>query len=129
MTADSQDVVRYRKNLQAEIDSAALYRAMAAHEPDGRLAEVYGRLAAVEDKHVAFWRTKLESASAHVPEPRPGWRTRILIWLARRFGPSLVLPAAATLESIDRAQYDDQAETRGTKMPAQERSHARSLKN
>jgi len=127
MAADSQDVLRYRKDLQGEIDSAALYRAMAAHEPDGRVAEVYGRLAAVEEKHIAFWRTKLESAGAHVPEPRPGWRTRILIWLARRFGPSLVLPAAATLESVDRAQYDDQAEARGTKMPAQERSHARVL--
>ncbi len=124
---EARDVVRYRSNLQGEVDSSALYRAMAASETNTSLAELYRRLAAVEDKHAAFWRTKLEKSSAGEPARRPGWRTRVLIWVARRFGPDLVLPAAATLEHIDRGQYDNQPETRGTEMPSQERSHARIL--
>ena len=124
---EAQDTARYRFNLQGEIDSAALYRAMAAHEPEAKLAEVYTRLAEIEEKHAAFWRAKLSGAGVTVPDPRPGWRTRLLIWVARRFGANLVLPAAATLESVDRGQYDDQPETRGTAMPSQERSHARIL--
>ena len=91
---EAQDTARYRFNLQGEIDSAALYRAMAAHEPEAKLAEVYTRLAEIEEKHAAFWRAKLSGAGIIVPHPRPGWRTRLLIWVARRFGPNLVLPAA-----------------------------------
>src|SRR5947199_822362 len=118
---------RYRKNLQGEIDSAALYRAMSSAERSPQVAELYMRLAAVEEKHGAFWRRKLEEAGETVARARPGWRTRLLIALARRFGPELVVGTAATLEHIDRAQYDEQPETRDTVMPWQERSHARIL--
>ena len=41
---------RYRKNLQGEIDSAALYRAMSSAERSPQVAELYMRLAAVEEK-------------------------------------------------------------------------------
>lgn len=121
------DIDRLRANLQDEIDSATLYLAMAGHEPDPRLADVYRQLAAVEQRHADFWREKLVAAGAGVPAPRPGWRTRVLVWLAGRFGAAAVLPLAASLEQIDRGIYDDQPETRGTRMPAQERSHARLL--
>ncbi|HMA31637.1 MAG TPA: VIT1/CCC1 family protein [Casimicrobiaceae bacterium] len=124
---DRPDLRRLRANLQGEIDSAALYLAMAAHEPDAKLAEVYRQLAAVEQRHAEFWRRKLAAVGAAAPAARPGWRTRVLIWLAGRFGAAAVLPLAASLEQVDRGIYDDQPETRDTKMPAQERSHARLL--
>lgn len=118
---------RYRLNLQGEIDSAALYRTLSARETNPQLAEVYRRLADVEDRHAGFWARQIERSGGIVPARRPSWRTRMLIRLARWFGPDIVLPAAATLEQIDRHQYDDQAETRGTSMPDDERSHARIL--
>lgn len=124
---DRPTLARIRANLQGEVDSAALYLAMAAHEPDPKLAEVYRQLAAVEQRHADFWRTKLAAAGAVAASPRPGWRTRFLVRLAGRFGAATVLPLAASLEQIDRGVYDDQPETRGTQMPAQERSHARLL--
>ena len=48
---ERESIRRYRSNLQGEVDSAALYRALAAVEPNAQLKEVYSRLAAVEDKH------------------------------------------------------------------------------
>ena len=42
------NITRYRTNYQDEIDSAALYRTLAAAEENQRLAEVYRRLAATE---------------------------------------------------------------------------------
>jgi len=119
------DAKRYRRNLQGEVDSSALYRAMAAVEKNDSLAELYRRLAGVEEQHAKFWRARL--APGDVGVPRPSWRTRVLIALTHRFGPDLVLPAAASLEQIDRDQYDSQAESRATGMPSQERSHARIL--
>jgi hypothetical protein len=48
--------------------------------------------------------------------------------LATRFGPQFVFPTVATLEQVDQTGYDDQAETEGTPMRDQERSHARVLR-
>src|SRR5207302_2584680 len=97
-------LARYQKNLQGEIDSAALYRAMSSAERNPQLAELYARLAAVEEKHGAYWHRKLAEAGATVARARPGRTTRLLIALARRFGPELVVGTAATLEHMDRAQ-------------------------
>jgi vacuolar iron transporter family protein len=51
-----------------------------------------------------------------------------MAFLARRFGPRLVLPTVATLEQVDQGGYDDQPETAGTGMRDDERSHARVLR-
>ncbi len=125
--ADDERIRRYRDNLQGEVDSAALYRALADIEKTPRLGEVYARLASVEEAHADFWKKKLLEAGARPPELRPGWRTRVLVALARRFGPGIVLPTARNFEEIDRGKYDDQPEARGEGLPAAERSHARLL--
>jgi vacuolar iron transporter family protein len=118
---------RYRTNRQGEIDSAAVYRAMAASEPSPQLASVYERLAMVEERHLGFWEDMLRSVGNDPGPRRPSWRARTMMFLARRFGPRLVLPTVATLEQVDQHEYDDQPETEGTPMRAQERSHARVL--
>lgn len=119
---------RYRANLQGEIDSATLYRAMQAAEPDERLASVYDRLAQVEERHLGFWEERLRSIGVDPGERRASWRARIMARLAHVFGPRLVLPTVATFESADQAMYDDQAETADTNMREQERSHAKVLR-
>jgi VIT1/CCC1 family predicted Fe2+/Mn2+ transporter len=118
---------RYRANWQAEVDGAALYRSLAAAEPDLRLAEVYRRLAATEQEHADFWADRLRQAGQPVAPPRPGWRPRLLGWLARRFGPQAVLPTLVAMERAGGHGYAGQAEARGTPLPGQERSHARLL--
>ncbi|MGC2415242.1 MAG: ferritin family protein, partial [Stellaceae bacterium] len=95
---DDRSVARYRTNLQGEVDSAALYRAMAEAEQDPHLSKIYHRLAAVEEAHAEFWRKQLGGLGATSLVRRPGWRTRSLVWLARRFGPQFVLPTLSTLE-------------------------------
>lgn len=114
---------RYRANLQGEVDGAAIYRALAESEKDPGLAEVFGRLASVEEAHGAFWRKRIEARGGRF-SPAPSVRARILAWLARRFGPAFVLPTLAASETRDSAAYDDQPEARAAGLPADERSHA-----
>ncbi len=123
-----KDRARYRSNLQGEVDGAAMYLAMAELEQQPERAEVYRRLAAIEERHAGFWRQQLAKLGASADDVRPGWRTRLLIMIAKRFGPDIVLPTLRTLEEIDRDHYDTQAESHDTLMPAQERSHARVLR-
>ena len=124
----TQDTMaRYRANRQDEINSAALYRTLAALESQAQLAQVYERLAMVEERHAQLWERHLQAAGESVPPPQPSWRARVLIWLAKRFGPQWVLPTMATFERVDRHMYDRQPEAQNTTLPADERSHARLL--
>ena len=124
----TQDTIaRYRANRQDEINSAALYRTLAALESQAQLAQVYERLAMVEERHAQLWERHLQEAGEAVPPPQPSWRARVLIWLAKRFGPQWVLPTMATFERVDRHMYDRQPEAQNTSLPADERSHARLL--
>lgn len=123
--SDKQE--RYRSNLQGEIDSSTLYRALSEIEQNKQIAEVYGRLAGVEEAHAEFWRNRLRAIGVRLPKTRPGWRTRTLAWLARRFGPGFVLPVINTFEQSDSTQYDKQPEAVAAGLPSTERSHARIL--
>ena len=61
-------VERLRRNHRDEVDSAALYEAMASAEPDTRLADVYGQLAAAERRHANRWADQLERLGAGRPQ-------------------------------------------------------------
>src|SRR5437667_5985524 len=125
---DRDEIPRYLENWQDEVDSAAEYRAMAAAEADPRLAKVYANLAAMEEAHIAFWEDRLGKAGASVPRRRPSWRSRVLGWVGRRFGPEVVLPTIAAKEEVDQNAYAKQPETADTRMPAHERWHAKVLR-
>ena len=122
---DKDAASRYRANLQGEVDGATLYRALAEAEKDPHLSEVYRRLSAVEEAHAEFWRKQLGRVGANVGRLEPGWRTRMLAWLARRFGPQFVLPTISDFEKRDSGQYDKQAEARAGGLHMAERSHNR----
>jgi hypothetical protein len=127
MEWDRAAIARYRRNFQDEVDSAALYLALAETETSPELREVFRRLAEMEQQHAEFWRQKLSEAGLAIPTARPSWRTRVLIWIARRFGPALVLPTVTAREWADQAKYDAQAEAANTGLPEAEHQHARIL--
>ena len=128
MSDDRDPPARYLENWQDEVDSAAEYRAMVAAEPDPRLAKVYANLAAMEETHIAFWEKRLRDAGVPVPPRRASWRSRVLGAIARWLGPDLVLATISAKEEADQNVYVRQAETAGTRMSAQERWHAKVLK-
>jgi VIT1/CCC1 family predicted Fe2+/Mn2+ transporter len=128
VAGNEEDIARYMANWQDEVDSAALYRAVAGAESNAQLAGVYQKLAAAEERHAAFWEGKLRAAGRPVPPRKIGWRTRVLGGLAKRFGPQFVLPTINQMEQADVSSYDSQSEAAHTHLPADERSHARLLR-
>jgi VIT1/CCC1 family predicted Fe2+/Mn2+ transporter len=124
---NAQDLARYRANIQDELDSAFLYRAVADVEKSPPLAEVYRKLAATEEKHAQFWQEQLRAANAPVVNLQPTWRAKTLAYLARRFGAAFVLPTLTGLERGDSKGYASQPESKDTALSADETSHARVL--
>jgi vacuolar iron transporter family protein len=123
--AEQKSRHRYTANLQGEVDSAALYQTLSKAEKNPQLAQIYARLAAVEAAHGEFWKRQIAALGQRAPQLRPGFRTRALEWLARRFGPAFVLPTVNTLEQMDSGAYAAQPEAVAGGLPAAERSHAR----
>jgi VIT1/CCC1 family predicted Fe2+/Mn2+ transporter len=125
MAAD--DIKRYLENLIDEQEAAALYNAMSAVEKQPQLAEVYRRMAEVEESHAKFWRGKIEAETGAAPIVAIGWRTRALIWFTRKFGPSVALQTAVAREKDGSAGYASQPEKEAQTFKNQEGSHKRLL--
>jgi len=79
-------------HLADEADAAYLYRELARLEPEPNKAEVYRKLAEVEDRHVGIWEGLLREHGHAVPTLKPSARARLLAWLARRLGPGFLAP-------------------------------------
>ena len=125
---DTNKMAQYVANWQDERNGAALYRAISELEKNPQLKKVYQRLGEAEERHSCFWEAKLRAARQPLPPFRLTWRTRTLIFLARRFGPAFVLPNIEPLEEIDSHKYDLQPEAQAGGLPQQEQSHARLLR-
>jgi VIT1/CCC1 family predicted Fe2+/Mn2+ transporter len=119
------DTKQYLEFLADERNSAALYRTLAEVEKNPHIAEVYRRLAETEEAHAATWAEKLKAAHVAVPPFKLDWRTRTLMWAARRFGPSAVLPSLTAMEKQGDQGYLKAGAPAG--MAQQERSHGRLL--
>jgi VIT1/CCC1 family predicted Fe2+/Mn2+ transporter len=123
--ATQADIARYRENLRTERDAVALYEQIAGAEANPDLAAVYRKMADTERRHAATWERKLQDAGAPVPNYKPGWRTRTLGWMARRFGPAFVLPTMVEVENSAGSGYSDQPDAEAAGMQLEEQSHAR----
>jgi VIT1/CCC1 family predicted Fe2+/Mn2+ transporter len=119
------DIERYRANYLSEQEGVYLYNKLAEVESDAHLAELYRRLAAIEQRHADIWKDYLSRADATSPAYTPGWRIRALLWLARRLGTGAVLSTVSAMEQQAMSEYDAQPEAVNAGLPADERSHAR----
>lgn len=111
--------------LQDERDGVALYFQIAQAEKDPKLAEIYRRMAQVEQRHADALVAQLRAAGTSIPAFTPSFRTRTLGWLARHFGVGLVLPSISTLEQLATHDYARQGKN---DTAADEQSHTRMLK-
>jgi vacuolar iron transporter family protein len=86
MSRDAKAASRFRGLLASERNSADLYGGLAG-AATGERREVLTELAAVQRRHAAHRAAKLIELGEPVPPAdRPGLRTTLLCWLARRGG-------------------------------------------
>src|SRR5260370_7214668 len=80
---NSQDVARYRANYLSEQEGVYLYSKLAETERDTHLAELYRRLASIEQRHSDLWKDYLTRAGATSPAYAPPCPIRPPLWLPR----------------------------------------------
>ena len=101
----ARDVRRWRRYLAAERAEAAIYRDLASRR-SGEEREILSALATAEKRHEDHWLTLLGDRAGRPLPTDP--RTRMLGFLARRFGSVFVLALAQRAES--RSPYLDDAD-------------------
>ncbi|HEY0119320.1 MAG TPA: VIT1/CCC1 family protein [Cellulomonas sp.] len=110
-------VRRWRRYLADERAEAAVYRDLASRRT-GEEREILLALADAEGRHAAHW---LELLGDHAGKPLRGdWHSRVLGWLARRFGSVFTLALAQRAESRSSYAEDHDATPQ---MAADERIH------
>ena len=126
--AAAPEVSRLLRNWRAELDSAALYDALAQRSRDSQQRAVYQQLTAAERRHAAFWEERLRSAGQRLPAFRTSARTRILIALVRCLGGTLVIPSIIVREMNDRDGYRSQSDALVAGLAQEEHGHAALLR-
>ncbi|MGV8912671.1 MAG: VIT1/CCC1 transporter family protein [Rhodoglobus sp.] len=116
-TPDAREVRRWRRYLAAERAEAAVYRDLASRRT-GEEREILLALATAEKRHENHWLSLLGEHAGRPLATDP--RTRMLGFLARRFGSVFVLALAQRAES--RSPYLDDADATDT-MAADEAVH------
>lgn len=118
MSGEPSEVRRWRQYLADERAEAAVYRDLAGRR-SGEEREILLALAEAERRHQSHWAALLGD---RVGKARRGdIRTRLLAFLARRFGSVFVLALAQRAEG--RSPYEREADATST-MAADERIHA-----
>jgi VIT1/CCC1 family predicted Fe2+/Mn2+ transporter len=88
-----------------ERDAAYLYRALAAVEPNRDRKQLFEKLAVVEDRHAERWRELFAESGRPLPQYTTATRTRLLAWIAKRFGTSVILPLMLAEEGREVQAY------------------------
>ena len=88
-----------------ERDAAWLYRELARADRDRHRADLFEKLAVVEDRHTARWEELFREAGRSLPAYQVSRRTRVLASIARAFGPSSVLPLILAEEGREVQAY------------------------
>lgn len=86
----SPDTDAWLHHWKDEADAAFLYRRLAEAEPAPQKAELYRKLADVEDRHTAIWQKLLADNGIEAGTPAPSGKARLLAWTAQQFGPSML---------------------------------------
>jgi vacuolar iron transporter family protein len=123
---DAKEAERYLGFLSDELNGVAIYNAMAEAEKNPKLAEVYRRMAHIEQHHADEWTRRLQVGGVTIPPFHPAFRTHLLGWLAKHAGVALVLPSVTAMESRGVNAYANVPDA--GEMMADEESHGRMLR-
>jgi len=100
------DVVK--RNWRAEVDTAQVYRDLAAHEKDEKRRGILLRMAEAEERHAQRWEKKLVDLGEPIPTFPDTVGRRFKRWLNRALGTEIAIRRMEATEEKQEAQFRDQ---------------------
>ena len=113
-TADSQDrqqtIEVVKRNWRAEVETAQVYRELAARETDEKRKGILNRMAEAEERHAARWAKKLADLGEPAPTIPDSLGRRLQHWLNRALGTEIAIRRMEAAEEKYEAEFRDQRE-------------------
>ena len=100
------DVVK--RNWRAEVETAQVYRDLAAHEQDEKRRGILLRMAEAEERHAQRWEKKLVDLGGPIPTFPNTVGRRFKRWLNRALGTEIAIRRMEATEEKQEAQFRDQ---------------------
>jgi len=126
-----------KRNWRAEVETAQVYRELAAREADEKRKGILNRMAEAEERHATRWAKKLTDLGEPVPMIPDSLGRRLQRWLNRALGTEITIRRMEAAEEKHEAEFRDQrdrvlAGERDVKdflreSALEERAHARAL--
>jgi predicted membrane protein (TIGR00267 family) len=112
MARDSKDrhetVDVVKRNWRAEVETAQVYRELAAREPDEKRRGILNRMAEAEERHAARWAKKLTDLGEPIPTIPDSLGRRFKHWLNRALGTEIAIRRMEAAEEKHEAEFRDQ---------------------
>src|SRR5437588_5272934 len=105
---ETVDVVK--RNWRAEVETAQVYRELAARETDEKRKGILNRMAEAEERHAARWAKKLADLGEPVPTIPDSLGRRLQRWLNRALGTEIAIRRMEAAEEKHEAAFRDQRE-------------------
>jgi len=121
-----QRLKQYCDYLAAELEAAAMYRAMAEVEPDPAKSVFFTRLVEAEMRHASRWAEKLGMDASQLEPAGGGFKIGLYRRGASIFGTAKIVPWLLRGEAKDVAAYAADPEAKD--FAVEERRHARALR-
>jgi VIT1/CCC1 family predicted Fe2+/Mn2+ transporter/rubrerythrin len=100
------DVVK--RNWRAEVETAQVYRDLAAHEKDEKRRGILLRMAEAEERHAQRWEKKLVDLGEPIPTFPDTVGRRFKRWMNRALGTEIAIRRMEATEEKQEAQFRDQ---------------------
>src|SRR5437763_6872251 len=112
MAGDSKDrsetIDVVKRNWRAEVETAQVYRELAARETDEKRKGILNRMAEAEERHAARWAKKLADLGEPVPTIPDSLGRRLQRWLNRALGTDIAIRRMEAAEEKHEAEFRDQ---------------------
>jgi VIT1/CCC1 family predicted Fe2+/Mn2+ transporter/rubrerythrin len=96
------------RNWRAEVETAQVYRDLAAHEKDEKRRGILVRMAEAEERHAQRWEKKLVDLGEPIPTFPDTLGRRFKRWMNRALGTEIAIRRMEATEEKQEAQFRDQ---------------------
>src|SRR6266851_956596 len=99
-----------KRNWRAEVETAQVYRELAARETDEKRKGILNRMAEAEERHAQRWAKKLADLGEPIPTIPDSLGRRLQRWLNRALGTEIAIRRMEAAEEKHEAAFRDQRE-------------------
>jgi vacuolar iron transporter family protein len=110
MPNDPESIDALKENWKAELQTARVYRELAARESDQKRRDILVRMAEAEERHAARWAQKLTELGEAPPELKDSLGQRLSRWWNRVAGLDVAIRRMEAAEDRHEARYRAQSE-------------------